>query len=122
VLSYDAIHLFVQSARLVKPEFSLTRFNVSATVRISQLTEGIPLALEITAAWVRLMDVEQIAQTIAGSSDFLASPVQDLPDRHRSMRAVFDYSWNLLSPAEQLTLAKTAIFQNRLRWPQPKPS
>ncbi len=110
VQTYDAIRLFVQSARLVRPDFAASAVNVPAIIRICRLTQGIPLALEIAAAWVRLMDVARIAETIESSLDFLASPALDLPDRHRSMRAVFDYSWKLLTSAERLTLAKAAIF------------
>ena len=110
VQTYDAIRLFVQSARLVQPDFAASATNLPAIIRICRLTQGIPLALEIAAAWVRLMDVAHIAEAIESSLDFLASPALDLPDRHRSMRAVFDYSWKLLTPAERLTLAKAAIF------------
>jgi len=110
VETYDAIRLFVQSARLVQPDFAASAANLQAIIRICRLTHGMPLAMEIAAAWVRLMDVARIAETIESSLDFLASAAQDLPDRHRSMRAVFDYSWKLLTPTEQLTLAKVAVF------------
>lgn len=109
-LTYDAVHLFLRSARQVRPDFVRSSTNLQAIVEISRITRGNPLALEIAAAWVRLMEVQSIAETIKRSLDLLASPMQDLPDRHRSMRAVFDYSWELLTPSEQLTLAKASVF------------
>lgn len=109
--AYGAIRLFLQAARLVQPDFATSLANLQAIVHICRLTKGVPLALEIAAAWVRLMDVHHIVDTLLHSLDFFTSPMQDLPDRHRSMRAVFDYSWRLLSLSEQLTLAKAAVFR-----------
>lgn len=111
VQTYAALRLFIQSARLVQPDFAASSSNVQAIIRISHLTQGIPLAVEIAATWVRLMDVMSIAEAIEHSLDFLVTPVQDMLDRHRSMRAVFDYSWKLLTPSEQITLTKVGIFQ-----------
>lgn len=111
VQTYAALRLFIQSARLVQPDFAASSSNVQAIIRISHLTQGVPLAVEIAATWVHLMDVVSISEAIEHSLDFLATSVQDMPDRHRSMRAVFDYSWKLLTPSEQMTLAKASIFQ-----------
>jgi predicted ATPase len=70
-----------------------------------------PLALELAAAWVRTLSPEEIAQEIEGGIDFLAAYVRDLPERHRSMRAVFDHSWRLLSADEQSVLARLSVFR-----------
>jgi len=110
-MSYDAVHFFVRAARMVRPDFALSAANAAAVIRICRLTQGIPLALEIAAAWVRLMDVPAIAEAIGRSLDFLSSTLQDRPDRQRSMTAVFHHSWQLLTPDEQLTLARASIFQ-----------
>lgn len=109
-LAYDAIHFFVRKAQHVQPEFSLCAANLQAVFDITYFTWGNPLVLEIAAGWVRVMDVESVLESIHRSPDFLASPMHDQPDRHRSMRAVFDNSWELLSPSEQLALAKASIF------------
>jgi predicted ATPase/DNA-binding SARP family transcriptional activator len=108
--AFDAVRFFVQSARLVQPDFAISPTNRSAIVHVCHLTQGSPLALEIAANWVRIMNVATIAETIRGSIDFLASPIQNIPNRHRSISRVFDYSWHLLTPHEQLTLAKASIF------------
>ena len=76
-----------------------------------QLVEGLPLGIELAAAWIRVLSCEEIAQEIARNLDFLSSAMQDLPERQRSLRAVFDYSWNLLAPPEQQALRQLAIFR-----------
>ncbi|HEV2237285.1 MAG TPA: helix-turn-helix domain-containing protein [Ktedonobacterales bacterium] len=104
-----AVRLFVQSARRVQPDFAL-QDNAPDILRICQVVEGMPLALELAATWVRLLPCSQIVEQLAKSLDFLASPLRDVPERHRSLRAVFDHSWKLLSPTEQTALAKLSVF------------
>ncbi|MEZ4672416.1 MAG: tetratricopeptide repeat protein [Anaerolineae bacterium] len=108
--SYSAVQLFVLSAQRVQPDFSL-RGNTRDVLRICQLVEGMPLALELAATWVRLLPCSQIAEKLTSSLDFLASPLRNLPERQRSLRAVFDHSWNLLSHPEQMALAKLSVFR-----------
>src|SRR5262249_43905290 len=108
--SYSAVQLFRQNAVRVLPDFSL-QANAPDVLRICQLVEGMPLAIELAAAWVRLLPCSQIAEKLASSLDFLASPLRNLPEGHRSLRAVFDHSWNFLSRAEQTGLAKLSVFR-----------
>lgn len=103
-----ATELFVERARLVEPTFGAAAD--PAVERICQLVEGLPLALELAAASVRHYSCQQIAASIAQTLDLLTSHLRDLPDRHRSVRAVFDYSWRQLTPAEQQTLLALAVF------------
>ncbi|MCA9935550.1 MAG: AAA family ATPase, partial [Anaerolineales bacterium] len=98
---YPAMMLFIQTAQHVQPTFQPHATDWQAIARICQLTHGTPLALEIAAAWVRLMDCATIAQQISRSLDFLETSWRDMPERHRSMRAVFQQSWEFLSAAEQ---------------------
>ena len=63
------------------------------------LLDGMPLAIELAAAWVRLLTCEEIVTEIQRNLDFLALSARDVPVRHHSMRAVFDSSWRLLAPA-----------------------
>ncbi|NJL94527.1 MAG: tetratricopeptide repeat protein [Anaerolineae bacterium] len=79
-------------------------------VRICQLVDGMPLGLELAAAWLNLLEPAEIAQEIARSLDFLSNNTRNLPPRHQSLRAVFESSWAQLSPAEQGMLADLAIF------------
>ncbi|MCW1970161.1 MAG: tetratricopeptide repeat protein, partial [Anaerolineae bacterium] len=72
--------------------------------------DGLPLGIELAAAWTRMLTPSEIVQEIEQDLDFLSTPSQDLPDRHRSMTAVFDYSWNLLSPIEQRIFCQLGLF------------
>ncbi|MGB0385119.1 MAG: tetratricopeptide repeat protein [Ardenticatenaceae bacterium] len=109
--SYSAVQLFVQAAAQVQPGFCPTPDEQAAIVRICQLLQGMPLGIELSAAWVRFYDCDTIAQKIAENLDFLVSPLRDMPERHRSMRAVFEHSWGLLSASEQRLLAQVSIFR-----------
>lgn len=108
--SYSAVQLFVQSAQRVQPDFAL-QGTAPDVLRICRLVEGMPLALELAAAWVRLLPCSHIAEKLAASLDFLASPLRNVPERHRSLRAVFDHAWNVLSNTEQTALAKLSVFR-----------
>jgi predicted ATPase/Tfp pilus assembly protein PilF len=73
--------------------------------------QGVPLAIELAAGWVRQYSSTQIVQRIESSMDFLQSSFRNLPERHRSLRAVFDHSWELLTPPEQAVFCQLAIFE-----------
>lgn len=107
---YDAIRLFVSSARRVRSDFSLAG-NKEFVVQICQLLQGLPLGIELAAAWLRLLSVEEIAKEITESFDLLESNYKNLPERHQSLRAVFEYSWKMLAKKEQETLKQLAIFK-----------
>lgn len=107
---YGAMRLFTQAAHRVHPDFRPDKTALAAIARICQLTQGVPLALEIAAAWVRMMDCAAIAEQIGRNFDFLKATVRDMPDRHRSMRVVFEQSWQYLSPTAQVTLAQLSLF------------
>lgn len=108
--SYHAVQLFMQRARRMQPGFLLDG-NQEAIIAICQAVEGMPLALELAATWLRAMPCQQIAEQIRRDLDFLITPLHNVPERHRSMRAVFDYSWELLSSAECQVLAKLSVFR-----------
>lgn len=111
IAAYSSVRIFVESARRVSPQFMLTPQNQTAVIRICQLVQGLPLALEIAGAWMRLLDEAAIAAEIGQNLDFLASPMKDMPLRHRSITAVFTSSWHLLSPTERAALAQLSVFQ-----------
>jgi tetratricopeptide (TPR) repeat protein len=79
-------------------------------VQIIKLVEGLPLAIELAAAWVSVMTVVEIAQELERNIDLLATTRQDVPDQHRSIKTVFDYSWKLLTDEEQLALMRFSVF------------
>jgi predicted ATPase/DNA-binding SARP family transcriptional activator/tetratricopeptide (TPR) repeat protein len=109
--TYSAIQLFRQQARLVRPDFSLTLENGEAVVQICHLLEGTPLAIELAASWLSILTPSEIVAEIERTLDFLETNQHDLPDRQRSLRTVFEYSWNLLSPTEQVVYKKLSFFQ-----------
>ena len=106
-----SVQLFVQRARRVQPGFTLTAKNLPALVRICHLVEGMPLGLELAAAWVEMLTLAEIAQEIEQSLDFLQVDWPQMPARQRSMCGVFEWSWHLLSDAERQLLRQLAIFR-----------
>ncbi len=112
---YSAAELFVRSAQRVNPQFALNQQNAPAVLRICQLVEGMPLALELAASWLRMLTCEEIATEIQQSLAILSTTQRDLPERHRSMRALFDYSWSLLSEPECMTLQQLSVLRGGFR-------
>ncbi|MGD2049828.1 MAG: helix-turn-helix domain-containing protein [Chloroflexota bacterium] len=108
---YSSVALFVQSARRAKIGFELEDRDRPAVVRICQILEGMPLGIELAAAWVSVLTCVDIADEIEQSLDFLTSTMRDIPERQRSLRAAFDHSWGLLSADERQALGRLAIFQ-----------
>lgn len=109
--SYSAVQLFRQTAQTVEPDFELRGEDETAVIRICHLVEGLPLGVELAATWVRFLGINEIADEIEQNISFLASPMRDVPERHRSLRAVFDYSWNLLPEGEQQVLRQLSVFR-----------
>ncbi|MCB8927691.1 MAG: tetratricopeptide repeat protein [Ardenticatenaceae bacterium] len=109
-----AVALFVQRAQQVESRFALGEsedWSETAVVEICQLLDGSPLAIELSAAWVRLLSCPEILAELRHNLDGLSASAANVPQWHRSLRAVFDYSWQLLTLPEQQTLAQLAIFQ-----------
>ncbi|MCX6050333.1 MAG: tetratricopeptide repeat protein [Chloroflexi bacterium] len=107
----DAVLLFLERARQVTGDFALDTQNRLVIGRICQLLGGMPLGIELAAAWVRVLEPAEIASEIEKNMDFLALADRDALPRHRSMRAVFDHSWRLLSDEERAVLMKLAVFR-----------
>lgn len=110
----DAVRLFVQCARRMHPSFALEAER-AAVVRICTLVEGMPLGIELAAAWLKAMTCMQIAQEVARGLDILTARYQNMPARQRSMRVVLDHSWALLTADEQTALARLALFRGQFR-------
>jgi len=110
VEGYSAVQLFFYNARRVNAGLSFSDEDRLYVVRISQLVGGLPLGIELASAWLRTLSCKEIAQEIEKSIDFLVTTLRDVPERHRSLKAVFEYSWKLLSDEEKETLRKLAVF------------
>jgi predicted ATPase/DNA-binding SARP family transcriptional activator len=109
--NYAAVRLFRDRARRVRSDFSLSEGESVAVARICQLVEGMPLGIELAASQVRTLSCQRIAEEIEGGLDYLATPLRDVPDRHRSMQAVFNYSWRRLSAEERNVFMKLSVFR-----------
>ncbi|MEQ8676620.1 MAG: protein kinase [Aggregatilineales bacterium] len=110
-LDYSAVKLFLQSAQRANPAFELQAKDLKFVARICRMVEGMPLGILLSAAWVEMLSLAEITEEMAQSLDFLETDTRDIPDRHRSLRAVFDYSWNLLTPDERDAFTKLSIFR-----------
>jgi len=108
---YAAISLFTHHARRVSPGFAFNETDLSGIADICRLVEGMPLAIELAATWLRLLSPAEIAKEIDSGLDILSATLRDLPERHRSMRVVFDYSWQRLSTDEQQVLCQLSVFR-----------
>lgn len=105
-----SVELFLQRARRVHVGFNPTPEDIPAIVHVCKLVEGNPLGIELAAAWVRTLSCDEIEQEIKRGMNFLSVSARDIPARHRSMRAVFDHSWELLNEEEQGVLAQLSTF------------
>jgi predicted ATPase/DNA-binding SARP family transcriptional activator len=109
--SYASITLFETTARRVHPDFRLDERTLPAVREICRLVEGMPLAIELSAAWCEVMEPQQVLAGIRSSLNFLSVDTLDLPERQRSLRAVFDASWNLLSETERFAVQCLSVFR-----------
>ena len=112
---YSAVELFRQQARRVYDDFSLSDGAAPYVVRICQLVEGLPLGVELAASWIRVRSCRDIAREIEHNIDILSTDLRNVPERQRSIRATFEYSWQLLSPEEQDLLARLSVFSGGFR-------
>ena len=110
-LDYDAISLFLQSARKVRPGYEPSGDELIQIATICQIAEGMPLAIELAAGWLHVLSVDEITQELKQGLDILATEARDAPQRHRSIHAVFNYSWSMLQPAEQDIFMRLSVFR-----------
>ncbi|MDQ4076600.1 MAG: tetratricopeptide repeat protein [Chloroflexota bacterium] len=109
--AFDAVQLFIRRARQANAIFSLSPDTMAHVVRICRLLDGMPLGLELAAPWVRTMTCEEIADEITRNIDFLATSLRNVPERHRSLKAVFAQTWEHLSEAEKDVLRRLSVFR-----------
>ncbi len=108
---YGALRLFIERARAVEPRFQVEDQNLRAVAQICRQLDGIPLAIELAAAWTRALSVEQIAERLAtGLFQVLRDPNRGVRPRHRTLRAAIDWSHDLLVDAERTVLRRLAAF------------
>lgn len=108
---YSAVRLFLESARRARSDFSPNLDEIKYIVKICHLVGGTPLGIRLAAAWVETLSPKEIAAEIVQSLDLLETELRDIPERHHSIRALFDHSWRLLSAREQDVIQSFSIFQ-----------
>jgi predicted ATPase/DNA-binding SARP family transcriptional activator len=115
IKSSAAVALFLQRAQRARVGHEMSAEERPSVARLCHLVDGNPLALELAATWVRTLSVSEIVTEIERNLDFLSSTVRDLPERHRSIRVVFDHSWEMLSAEEQRVLRDLSVFHGRFQ-------
>jgi predicted ATPase len=108
--AFDAVRLFVACVRHSHPQYALDAADTPAVAQICRLAAGMPLGIELAAAWAPTLPVATIAGELATSLDVLETTMRDVPERHRSARVVFEHLWNLLTVEEQALFRQLAVF------------
>jgi predicted ATPase/Flp pilus assembly protein TadD len=106
----EAVQLFLHNVRQHNLNFTATADALAAMATICRLVDGVPLAIELAAGWVRHDSMAEIARQIEQNAAFLATDLRNVPARHRSLRAVFDHSWDLLPTDLRPILAHLSVF------------
>src|SRR5438093_395611 len=106
----DAVRLFIERAMIVRPDFRITPENAAAVAEIVYRLDGLPLAIELAAARVKVLTPQSMLPRLRQGLDMLASTARDLPERQRTLRGAIDWSWNLLDPGERRLFARLSIF------------
>jgi predicted ATPase len=104
---YPAVEVFLTRARMARPDFALSPGNVRSVVEICARLDGLPLAINLTAAASRIFSPADIARALR---DRLELPSAEDPQTHRGLRAALDWSWQLLEPSQRMLLARLAVF------------
>lgn len=107
-----AAQLFAYHAHMVRPDLVLGPHERVHVARLCQLLEGLPLAIELAASWMRILSCQAITEQVTRGFDIAALTPRGKPARHRSLRAVFSHSWHLLSDRERVTLRRLAVFHS----------
>ncbi len=110
IAAYDAVQLFLDRARSVRPDFALTDDNAEAVADICRRLDGLPLAIELAASRLRLFSADALRDRLARRLELLRSSGRDLPARHQTLRATIEWSYQLLEADEQELFEILAVF------------
>lgn len=111
VEKFASVRLFCNRAYRINKAFKLTPQNMAAVAQICQQLQGNPLAIELAAAWASALSCEALAAALKRNLDLLSTNMSDVPFSHRSMRAVFNHSWDMLSAPERQILKRLGVFR-----------
>jgi len=107
----DALRLFANSVERSRSGFTMDSSTRSDVIELCRLVEGSPLGIELAAAWMPSMTCADLVDEVRSNLNFLSAQFQDIPERHRSLRATFESSWTLLSEEERHVAAKLSVFR-----------
>jgi non-specific serine/threonine protein kinase len=110
IAAYDAVRLFIDRARLVRPTFEVTDDNAAALATVCRLLDGLPLTLELAAPWVRLLSIDQIVERIGDTVEFPRATTPDVPERHRTLRSLAAGTFALCTADEQRLWSRMTVF------------
>jgi len=110
VAGYPAVDLFVQRARAVAPDFALTPANAPAVAALCRRLDGLPLAIELAAARIKLLPPGKLLDRLDDRLQLLAGGAPHLPERRQSLRGALDWSYDLLTPGERALFRRLAVF------------
>jgi predicted ATPase/DNA-binding SARP family transcriptional activator len=115
VAQYEAVQLFLARAKAVQPSFEITDENAAAVAQICVRLDGLPLALELAAARARMLSPEALLKRLDRSLGLLAGGTVDADERHQTLRATIEWSYDLLSDAEKRLFTRLAVFAGGCR-------
>jgi predicted ATPase/class 3 adenylate cyclase/Tfp pilus assembly protein PilF len=107
---YEAVGLFVERARAVKPDFKVTNESAPAVAEICVRLDGLPLAIELAAARIKMLPPKAMLQRLSSRLKLLTGGARDLPERQRTLRATIEWSFALLNEGEQVLFGRLAVF------------
>ena len=107
---YESVQLFVERAQAVRPGFELTEENARAVAELCLRLDGLPLAIELAAARIRLFSPQQLQQRLSSRLQLLRGGARDLPERQQTLRDTIDWSYELLEPDEKMLFAVVSVF------------
>ena len=107
---YDAVRLFIERARAVRASFDVTNADAPAIAEICARLDGLPLAIELAAAWIKVLSPDALLRRLDMRLTLLHGGSHDLPDRHQTLRATIDWSYALLTAAQRQILRHLAVF------------
>jgi non-specific serine/threonine protein kinase len=109
-IGYEAVRLFADRARLIQPTFAITAENAAAVASICHRLDGIPLAIELAAPRLRSMTIDELSQRLDQRFALLTDGSRAALPRHRTLRSMIDWSYDLLNEAEQASLRRVSVF------------